>query len=63
MEEFFAALRARGCDDEDIGIISDVFQKQRIKVGVLHRLTDEKLKEDGLTQRGLREAVLAVLGK
>jgi hypothetical protein len=40
-----------------------VFQQQRVKVGVLDRLTDEKLKEDGLTQKGLREAMLAVLGR
>jgi hypothetical protein len=40
-----------------------IFEEQDIEVGVLDRLTDEKLKEDGLKQGGLREAVLAVLGK
>jgi hypothetical protein len=63
MQEFYDALRDNDCDNEDIRIISDVFQKQRIKVKQLQRLTDEKLEKYGFKQRGLREAILAVLGK
>jgi hypothetical protein len=63
MEEFYVALRAKGCDEEDICIITDLFQQQRVRVGVLCRLTDEILKETGLILVGLRQAVLSVLGK
>ena len=45
MQEFYDALRENDCDNNDIQIICDVFQKQRIKANLLHRLTDEKLKK------------------
>jgi hypothetical protein len=63
MQEFYDALGAQGSNDSQIAKIRKIFDEQEIGVNVLARLTDEKLKEDGLTQRGLREAVLAVLGK
>jgi hypothetical protein len=59
MDEFYSALRASGCDDDDIDIIKTVFQQQRIKVGMVSRLTDADLNEAGLAQVGLCNAVLA----
>ena len=38
-----------------------VFVEQDIKVMEITKLTDEKLKEDGLTRHGLREAVLSAI--
>ena len=62
MEEFYDALRSNGCDQDDLGIVQDVFMQQRIKVQVLERLTDEKLERAGIKLTGLREAILKVLG-
>ena len=63
MNEFYEALHARGHNEEDIGIIKNTFDEQRIKVNVLSRLTDEDLKEYGIKQGRLRKSILAVLGK
>ena len=63
MEEFYEALRAVGLNEGQMKKIHNVFEEHDIISTVLPRLTDEKLKEDGLTQIGLREAILAVLGK
>jgi hypothetical protein len=63
MDEFYRKLGAKGCTEDDIGIIRNAFDGERIRVGALPRLTDDKLKEYGLKQGGLREAILAVLGK
>jgi hypothetical protein len=64
MNGFYAALKDKeNLDEEEILIIQTEFLKQRIKFNTLSRLTDEILKEDGITQRGLREAILNVLGK
>ena len=64
MEEFYEALQKdEGLDYEDIDIIKGVFDKEKIKVKQLQRLTNEDLKEYGLNQGGLRKAILAVLGK
>jgi len=67
MEEFYAALEQKLTNpskkERQMETIMKIFEEQDIEVGVLDRLTDEKLKEDGLKQGGLREAVLAVLGK
>ncbi|KAI3632613.1 hypothetical protein MIR68_009719 [Amoeboaphelidium protococcarum] len=63
MNEFYEALSARGKDARQIGIIRTVFEAQEIGVDELLDLTDGELKEVGVTQLGLRIAILAVLGK
>lgn len=63
MEEFYEALRGQGKDARQIEIIRTVFEKEEFGVGELDQLTDEKLKEYGLKQGGLRVAVLKVIGK
>ena len=64
MEDFYEVLQKdQGLDGDDIKNIEGVFEKEKIKVKQLLRLTDEKLKEAGVSQIGLREAILAVLGK
>jgi hypothetical protein len=61
MDNFYKALKDYGKKDQQIEKIRDVFVEQEIDVTELTTLTDAKLKEDGLTQRGLREAVLSVI--
>ena len=63
MDEFYEALRERGRSDAHIQIIKKKFEDQLIEASELPRLNDEKLKEIEITQMGLREAILAVLGK
>jgi hypothetical protein len=64
IDDFYdALLKDEGLDGDDIAIVKGVFQKEKIKIKQLPRFTDEKLKEAGITQIGLREAILAVLGK
>ena len=64
MDGFYEVLqKAKGLDERQIGIIQDMFEKEEIGFEQLPRLTNEKLKEDGLTQRGLWEAILSILGK
>jgi len=41
--------------------VKAIIEGQEILRKQLSTLTDAKLKEDGLTQRGLREAVLSVI--
>jgi hypothetical protein len=61
MDDFYKALKEYGKKDEQIEKIKSVLLEQEIDVMELTTLTDAKLKEDGLTQRGLREAVLSVI--
>jgi len=62
MDYFYKSLEAIvGWEKEDTEIVKKVFGVQRIKLSQITTLTDSKLKEDGLTQRGLREAVLSVI--
>jgi hypothetical protein len=64
MEEFYEMLRKdQGLGGDDVKIIKGVFDKEKIMVKQLPRLTDEKLEKYGLLQGGLREAILAVLRK
>lgn len=64
MDEFYDVLKKevyRSADVDDI--IKPVFEPQQIGIRQLPRLTDAKLKEAGILQMGLREAILEVLGK
>ena len=67
MEEFFERVRTeQELDDDDMGIIKDSFGKQKIKFKNLIAtgdlaMTDEKLKEYGISQGGLRTAILEVI--
>ena len=64
MEEFHEALKSEeGLDDRQLSIIQAALKKEEIGFKQLPRLTDEKLEKYGLKQGGLREAILAVLGK
>jgi hypothetical protein len=67
MEEFFEKLKAdEELNDEDVSVIKDVFINQKIKFKQLKAtgnlaITDEKLKDYGITQGGLRTAILSVI--
>ena len=67
MEEFYETLKNnQDLDDDEVQIIKDRFKEQKIKFKQLMQtgdlaITDEKLKDDGITQRGLRTAILAVI--
>jgi hypothetical protein len=62
MDDFYKALESIvGWEKEDTEIVKKVFGAQRIKLPQFTTLTDAKLKEAGLTQLGLREAVLSVI--
>ena len=62
MNDFYDALKEiSDWKEEDTLTVKEIFKVQRIKLSQLSTLTDAKLKEDGLTQRGLREAVLSVI--
>jgi hypothetical protein len=62
MQDFYKSLEAIvGWEKEDTEIVKKVFGVQRIKLSQITTLTDAKLKEAGLTQLGLREAVLSVI--
>ena len=62
MDDFYKSLEAiGGWEKEDTEIVKKVFGVQRIKLSQITTLTDAKLKEAGLTQLGLREAVLSVI--
>ena len=67
MEEFFERLRTeQEIEDDDLEIVKSSFGKQKIKFKNLIAtgelaLTDVKLKEYGITQGGLRTAILAVI--
>jgi hypothetical protein len=62
MDEFYDSLLSTGLNQNQVDRIRVVFEQQEILVSQLPRLTDAKLEADGITQRGLREAILAVLG-
>jgi hypothetical protein len=67
MDEFFDKLMTeQELDDDDIQTIKDCFGKQKIKLRQLLAtgelaFTDAKLKDYGITQGGLRTAILAVI--
>ena len=67
MEEFFVKLKTdQEVDDDDIDIIKDCFGNQKFTFKQLMAtgdltLTDCELKEYGLSQGGLRKAVLSVI--
>ncbi|OAJ43889.1 hypothetical protein BDEG_27202 [Batrachochytrium dendrobatidis JEL423] len=67
MEEFFDKLKIQQeLDDDEIQLIKDCLGKQKVKFTQLMAtgdlaLTDEKLKEIGISQLGLRTAVLLVI--
>lgn len=64
MDDFYKELqKAEELDKEEIDIIQDIFDRNRMKVKYLPSLTDEYLKIAGFTQLGFRMAILAVLGK
>jgi hypothetical protein len=66
-KHFFERLKIeQEFDDDDIQTIKDCFGKQKIKFVQLMKtgelaITDENLKEYGITQGGLRKAILAVI--
>jgi hypothetical protein len=62
MDEFYRNLGAKGCTEEDIGIIRNAFDGERIRVGSLPRLNDQDLRDLGLSM-GLCEIIMVVLGK
>jgi hypothetical protein len=67
MNEFFEKLKTeQEVDDDDIQTIKDCFVKQKIKFRQLMAtgdlaLTDAELKDYGITQGGLRKAILSVI--
>jgi hypothetical protein len=61
MDAFYDALKDYGKNDVQIEKIKRVLVEQDIDVMELSTLTDAKLKEVGLTQLGLRLAVLSVI--
>jgi hypothetical protein len=67
MEEFFEKLKIQESkSDEQVKKVRDVFSEQDIEFKQLMEtdelaLTDAKLKEYGITQGGLRTAILAVI--
>ena len=64
MDEFYKALiKDEKLENDEIEEIKMVFNDQRIKVHHLPRMTNEKLKEAGIVQLGLRESILTLLGK
>jgi translation initiation factor 2 alpha subunit (eIF-2alpha) len=67
MEHFFEKLKTdEEMSDEQVAMAKEKFGfqgitfKQLMKTGDL-AMTDAKLKEDGIIQRGLRTAILAVI--
>ena len=61
MISFFDKLKSeQELEDDEVKIIKGVFAYQKIKFKNLNKTTDEKLKEDGIKERGLRDAILAV---
>jgi hypothetical protein len=61
MDHFYMALKEFGLDEKQKDKVKAIIEDQEILLKQLTNLTDAKLKEDGLTQRGLREAVLSVI--
>jgi hypothetical protein len=67
LEEFYKALKdEEGFEVEDVVLVKDVFVKQKLKFKQLMEtgnlaMTDEKLKEVGITQMGLRTAILSLI--
>ena len=69
MTGFYDKLKSeKELDDEDIETIKGCFGKQKIKFSMLMEvgdlaITDGKLEKYGITQGGLRTAILAVIKK
>ncbi|KAI3657520.1 hypothetical protein MP638_001213 [Amoeboaphelidium occidentale] len=64
MDDFYKELqKAEELDKEEIDIIQDIFDRNRMKVKYLPNITDDMLIECGMEEGGLREAVLLFLGK
>jgi hypothetical protein len=67
LEEFFEKLKTdQDLDENDVQIIKDCLEKQKIKFKQLMNtgelaMTDQKLNEYGVAQGGLRTAILAVI--
>jgi hypothetical protein len=59
MEEFYSALLTNGLTKIQNDKVKTIFDAQELCVKQLSNLTDKKFKEDGLIERGLREAVLS----
>ena len=63
LQAFYDGLKSEeDLEEQDIEIIRGVFDEERIKAKQLLRLTDEILRECGLKQTGLRQAILSLLG-
>ena len=67
MDEFYTALESKLMNPakkaEQLALVKQKFEEQDIEVNHLSRLTNEKLKETGIVQLGIRESIIAVLGK
>jgi hypothetical protein len=67
MEHFFGKLKTeQDLDDDDVQTIKVCFGNEKIKIKQLMAtgelaITDVKLKEYGMTQGGLRTAILSVI--
>ena len=67
MTDFFEKLKTdQDLDEDDVLVIKDCFEKQKIKFKQLMEngdlaMTDSELKDYGITQGGLRKAILAVI--
>ena len=61
MDDFYKALEEYGLNEKQKDKVKTIIEGQEILLKQLATLTDANLQEDGLTQRGLREAVLSVI--
>jgi len=61
MDDFYKALKEYGLDEKQKDKVKAIIEGQEILLKQIDNLTDAKLKEYGLTQGGLREAVLSVI--
>jgi SAM domain (Sterile alpha motif) len=66
MDGFYAALSKflrTESNPMQMELVRKAFDVHGIEFKILYRLTSQKLAECGIKQVGLREAILAVLGK
>lgn len=63
MNGFYAALQNTELDETKINQIKRIFENQEIMLSTLGCITHEILKECGISQFGLRNAIMSVLGK
>lgn len=62
MAEFYQLLSSEaGVDEDGVESVRRVFTAQMINPRILHKLTDETLKEMGIAQVGIRVAILSLL--